>query len=117
MALLESTICLFCLNPTGARIGLDKKGRPFMHCIGCGARCFLPNFAPCLNGIAVLTPIAHAILDEIARDKGAWEQFHGQIATLLAQLRAQMNAPVATPNGSSQPANGTTLVAPIVRSA
>jgi hypothetical protein len=97
--LRESTICLWCLNPSTARIGLDKKGRPFVHCVGCGARCFLPSFAPCLNGVALLAPLARAIVDEMSTSREAYERAQQQVALLLAELRARvpgMTAPAPT---------------------
>jgi hypothetical protein len=115
MLLLSETACLFCMNPNTARLGLDKKGRPFLHCVGCGARCFLPSFSPCLNGIALLTPYVRAIMDEMATSRGDYEKHHGTIAAFLAQLHAQrtMGAP---PAGEPSRAVSTVTV-PIARPA
>ncbi len=95
MLLLNDTACLFCMNPNTARLGLDKKGRPFLHCVGCGARCFLPSFSPCLNGIALLTPFVRALVDEMATSRADYERHQGTIAAFLTQLHAQrtMSAP------------------------
>lgn len=84
----EPTTCLFCLGET-ARLGRDKKGRPFMHCIACGARAFLPSFSPCLHGVAILGPLARAIVDEAARDRDAWMRMQATIGAYLDGLRAE----------------------------
>jgi hypothetical protein len=109
MLLNDSSMCLFCLNANGARLGLDKKGRPYVHCIACGARSFLPSFTPCLNGIAILAPLALAVIEQMAKDRSAWERGHGQIATFLAKLRAQLAAPPAP----TETANGADVLAPV----
>ena len=105
--LLSDVPCFFCLNPTSVRLGLDRKGRPYVHCTCCGARSFLPSYSPCLHGLAILGPLAHAIHEEMTRDRAAWERRHGQIATYLAGLRAQLAAapapPSAQPNGAATP--------------
>jgi len=87
--LRESTVCLFCLNATAARIGLDKKGRPFFHCIACGVRAFLPSFSPCLNGVAILGPLARATADEMARDPAAWDAANAKVTALITEFRAR----------------------------
>jgi hypothetical protein len=118
MRLNDASLCLFCLNPSGARLGLDKKGRPYVHCIACGARSFLPSFSPCLNGIAVLAPLAHAVLEEMGRDREAWERVHGQVATFLAQLRAQIaGARASAVEGSARPDGLAPVTTAIVRPA
>lgn len=33
--------CLYCLQPDSYEVRLDKRGRPYMTCIACGARTFL----------------------------------------------------------------------------
>lgn len=99
--LLSDAPCFFCLNPTSSRLGLDRKGRPFLHCTCCGARAFLPSYSPCLHGVAVLGPLAVAIHEEMARDRAAWERRHAQMATYLAGLRAQL----ASASAASTPAN------------
>jgi len=50
---LREAPCLFCLNPSSARLGLDKKQRPYLHCVACGVRAFMPLYE-CLNGLAIL---------------------------------------------------------------
>lgn len=114
MALLESTVCLFCMHASAARLGLDKKGRPYLHCVACGGRSFMPSFSPCLNGIAVLTPIARAVVEEIASDRVAWERFHGQVATLLADLRSRLHRDAVAGGQASIPGE---VAAAIVRPA
>jgi|HubBroStandDraft_1064217.scaffolds.fasta_scaffold556051_2 hypothetical protein len=112
--LLTDTACLFCLNPSTARLGLDKKGRPFFHCVGCGARSFLPSFSPCLNGVALLTPWVRAIVDEMTSSREHYEKYQRTIAAFLAQLNAQrMSVPTAT--DSPQPPQ--TITIPIKRPA
>ncbi len=91
MLLSDATPCFYCMNPGSARLGLDKKGRPYVHCVCCGARSFLPSFTPCLNGVAILGPLSLAIHDEMARNRDAWERRHSQIAAYIAGLRAQLN--------------------------
>jgi hypothetical protein len=112
--LLTDTACLFCLNPSTARLGLDKKGRPFFHCVGCGARSFLPSFSPCLNGVALLTPWVRAIVDEMATNRDDYERYQHTIAAFLAQLNAhRLSLPTATDSVKPSP----TVTMPIRRPA
>jgi hypothetical protein len=102
LLLNDAVPCFYCMGPTSARLGLDKKGRPYVHCVCCGARSFLPAFTPCLHGLAILGPLSLAIHDEMARDRDAWERRHRQITTYLAALRAQVSTPAvpdARPGG------------------
>jgi hypothetical protein len=107
--LLSDQPCLFCMNLNTARLGLDKKGRPFMHCVGCGARSFLPSFSPCLNGVALLTPFARAIIEEMSESREAYDRHEREISTFLAQLRAQRTLEQT----SSEPARAQASVATI----
>ena len=115
--LLNDCPCLFCLNTSTARLGLDKKGRPFFHCVGCGARSFLPSFSPALNGVALLTPFVRAIADEMATSRDAYERYSRTIATFLGELRARRTlgvnvAPVVAGAEASSP-----IVIPLARPA
>jgi hypothetical protein len=103
------------MNPNTARLGLDKKGRPFVHCVGCGARCFLPSFTPCLNGIALLTPFVRALVDEMSTNREDYEKHQRTIAALLAQLHTQQAMSVP-PTGEPVHASSTVKI-PIARPA
>jgi hypothetical protein len=97
MLLNEPGPCFFCLGPISTRLGLDRKGRPYLHCACCGARSFLPSFSPSLHGIPILGPLALAIHDEMSRDRDAWERRSEQIGAYLLALRAELTATASTP--------------------
>ena len=116
MLLTDAIPCLFCLNPSSSRLGLDRKTRPYVHCACCGARSFLPSFSPCLHGLPLLGPLALAIHEEMSRDREAWERRSTQIAGYLAALRAQfVAAGAAKENGTTKDAAPGVLM-PINRS-
>ena len=117
MLLNDSVPCVYCMNPTGARLGLDKKSRPYVHCVCCGARSFLPHYTPCLHGLAILGPLTLAIHEEMARDREAWQRRHGQIVTYLAALRAQINATAAGASAGSPSPGAPEVMLPIARPA
>jgi hypothetical protein len=103
MFLREST-CLFCLGPSSARLGLDKKSRPYLHCVACGARSFLPLFDPCLNGLAVLPQLIEAWRATISP-----EARRSQLAILLAELQARARGPATAPLPAPDVALGNAL--------
>lgn len=37
----DACSCVFCLQPNHMIVCMDKKGRPYLSCYGCGTRCFL----------------------------------------------------------------------------
>lgn len=115
MLLNDAMACFFCLNPGSARIGLDKKGRPYVHCACCGARSFLPSYSPCLHGVAVLGPLTRAIHEEMSRDVDEWERRTTQITSYLAALRAQLAEPAARTREPSADVVQTNVLMPIAR--
>ncbi len=88
---LRESFCVFCLNPRTARLGLDKKGRPYLHCAGCGARSFLPLY-DCLMGLAIIPPLVNAWMQEIPE-----ESRRAQFALLLAELKEKAQFATARP--------------------
>lgn len=96
---LRESLCLFCLNSSSARLGLDKKQRPYIHCTACGARSFVPLFDPGLNGLAIVPALVEAW-----RASTKPETWRAQLAALLAELRARArgarNAPLETPDAA-----------------
>lgn len=88
---LRDTACLFCLHPSGARLGLDRKGRPYLHCVICGARAFLP-VAECLHGPALLPSLIAAWRAELTED-----QRRQRMASYLADLRRRAAQAQAAP--------------------
>jgi len=54
-ALLRYT-CLHCLQPDGAELRVDKKGRPWTWCSHCRTRSFIHNAAG-LRGIRLVAPL------------------------------------------------------------
>ncbi len=93
---LREVMCLFCLTAL-ARLGLDKKGRPYLHCTGCGARSFLPIYE-CLNGLAILPPLVEAWKETVPD-----EDRRTQLAMYLADLKQRAQRTVPHP----QPTPGT----------
>ena len=48
--------CVFCATPDTARVGIDRRGRPYLVCGRCGARSFLPSRL-CLDGYGLIAPV------------------------------------------------------------
>jgi hypothetical protein len=40
-------------------LGLDKKMRPYLHCVACGVRSFMPIYE-CLHGLAIVPALVQA---------------------------------------------------------
>ena len=101
---LRDCACLFCLHPSSARLGLDKKSRPYTHCLACGARSFLPLF-DCLNGLAILPTLIAAW-----RETTDEETQRARLAVYLSDLRNRARvgaaAPAATPDSAFDAALG-----------
>lgn len=95
--LLESRPCLHCFNLTTAKLALDKKGKPFMSCVGCGARSFLPSFRPCLHGAAILTPIVQAIAEEMSQDARMYRRHQETVDSFIGGLQASIRGPSPLP--------------------
>lgn len=117
MLLTDAIPCLFCLNPSSSRLGLDRKTRPYVHCACCGARSFLPSFSPCLHGLPLLGPLALAIHEEMSRDRDAWERRSTQIAAYLAALRAQFIAGGPAKDNGATTETPTGVLMPVARPA
>jgi hypothetical protein len=101
---LRETMCLYCLNPLSARLGLDKKQRPYVHCTACGARSFVPLFDPGLNGLAVVPALVEAWRASVKP-----ETWRAQLATLLAELRVRARSVTAAPPQTAEAAVQTAL--------
>jgi hypothetical protein len=82
----EGHCCFACLQET-ARLGLDKRGRPYLHCVACGSRQFFPQFDPCCRGLAILPPIVRACVDQLG-----WPEVQKRTAIQLAEMRRQRDA-------------------------
>jgi transcription elongation factor Elf1 len=80
---LRDATCLFCLNTSTARLGLDKKQRPYLHCVACGVRAFMPLYE-CLNGLAILPALVDAW-----RKTTSEEARRGHLAHYLNDLRSR----------------------------
>ncbi len=78
---LRDAACLFCLHPSSSRLGLDKKQRPYLHCLTCGARAFLPVYE-CLHGHAILPALIEAWRETMTEDRQ-----RAQLAAYLNDLR------------------------------
>jgi hypothetical protein len=88
---LRDAPCLFCLNPASARLGLDKKQRPYLHCVACGVRAFMPIY-DCLNGLAILPALVEAW-----RKTTTEETRRAQLAVYLNDLRNRARGAAAPP--------------------
>lgn len=88
---LRECACLFCLHPSSARLGLDKKSRPYTHCLTCGARSFLPLY-DCLRGLAILPTLIEAW-----RETTDEETRRDRLAAYLSDLRVRARVGAAAP--------------------
>ena len=95
---LRNAPCLFCLNPSSARLGLDKKQRPYLHCVTCGVRAFMPLYE-CLNGLAILP----ALLDAW-RETMTEERQRAQLAIYLNDLRIRARGAASAPPATADAA-------------
>jgi|HubBroStandDraft_1064217.scaffolds.fasta_scaffold323005_2 hypothetical protein len=77
----EGQCCFACLQDA-ARLGLDKRGRPYLHCVACGSRQFFPQFDPCCRGLAILPPLIHAHVAQLG-----WPEVTRRTAERLAEMR------------------------------
>lgn len=100
---LREVLCLFCLNPSSARLGLDKKQRPYLHCVGCGARSFLPLYE-CLNGQAILPALVEAW-----RKTTTEETRRAQLAVYLNELRMRARVAAQAPPVTADAALGAAM--------
>lgn len=108
--LASDLTCFGCLSPGTARLLLDKRGRPYTTCIACGTRMFLPAFTPQLNGIALVEPLARAFVEEMGRDRAAYERAQERTSRFLAEVRARINgADALPPPGANGEAPGALL--------
>jgi len=87
MRLTEQT-CPLCGAPGGLSLGLDKRGRPFSRCWGCGTQAFLKT-AQAVGGMLLLSetirdgaggPLEEWLLK--ARSRG--EEFMRQVTAAAA---------------------------------
>lgn len=53
--------CWFCLAPEGARIRIDKRGKPYLHCECCGTYAFLRTPSS-IYGLAVVAPVVEQLV-------------------------------------------------------
>ena len=110
--LLEPRPCLFCLNPTTSCIKLTVHKRPWLHCVACGSRSFVQSFTPGLNGIALLTPFVHVILEQMQTREG--QEVHSRrIAAFLDGIKAQVRGGEGLAPGASPAVAAPGLVLPV----
>lgn len=101
---LRETLCLFCLHPSGARLGLDKKNRPFLHCTVCGTRSFVPLADVGLRGLAIVPTLVEAW-----RRGTTEEVWRGQVAMFLNELRLRARGTASAPTVTAEAALTTAL--------
>lgn len=53
---MNTMVCFFCLNDQTAELRVDKKGRPYLSCMACGTRCFMPH-PSAMAGVRWLAPM------------------------------------------------------------
>ncbi len=82
----EGHCCFACLQEA-ARLGLDKRGRPYLHCVACGSRQFFPQFDPCCRGLAILPPVIRAHVTQLG-----WPEVQRRTTERLAEMRRMRNA-------------------------
>ncbi len=100
---LREAPCLFCLNPSSARLGLDKKQRPYLHCVACGVRAFMPLYE-CLNGLAIVPALVEAW-----RQSTSEETRRAQLAVYLNDLRNRARGAAQAPPATADAALGAAL--------
>lgn len=57
----QTYTCLYCLEPDGYALRLDKKGRPYFLCDSCGARTFLRGERSLRGPTVLWGPLTEAI--------------------------------------------------------
>lgn len=59
--------CPFCVAPDGVLLLWDKRGKPYMKCILCGVRAFMPT-ARSLRGLVLVEPYVRHIAEKAKGD-------------------------------------------------
>jgi hypothetical protein len=99
--LAHDLTCFGCLSPGTARLLLDKQGRPYLTCIGCGTRMFMPGFMPQLNGVALLEPLGRALVEDMARDRTVYDVNQQRVSRFISEIRAKMHGDALPPPGAA----------------
>ncbi len=97
-------VCLFCLAPDAMSVKFDRRGKPFLRCFACGVRAFMPSFQS-LNGVAILTPYAESVVEQMAQNRAVADEKRRLVAALVDGIRAKLvRSPAASAGSSSQQA-------------
>lgn len=77
--------CVFCATADSARVGIDKRGRPYLHCGRCGARSFLPSRL-CLDGYGLLAPVLVELMNIVRNNEQMRQRAEAGHRNLVAQV-------------------------------
>ena len=94
--------CPFCVAPDGVLLLWDKRGKPYMKCVLCGVRAFMPT-ARSLRGLALVEPYVRHIAEQAktdpvaaARDDAAVDVWRAGLQERRQQLKDTFGRDVAT---------------------
>lgn len=76
-------LCVFCLNAT-MDLRYDKRGRPFLACLGCGTKVFTRGLQALGNYAVIAESLGSLNMDQVRQAGAARVAEH-----LAAQARAQ----------------------------
>jgi transcription elongation factor Elf1 len=77
--------CVFCATSDSARIGIDRRGRPYLVCGRCGARTFMPS-RMCLDGYGLLAPVLLDLMTAMRSNDALRLRAEEGHATLIAHV-------------------------------
>lgn len=82
----NSYVCCFC-HGEGAELRWDKRGSPYVRCVSCGTRAFLPT-SHALRGFIVTQGLLRGYLEERMVNPAAARDGNRLGDEFIAQLRA-----------------------------
>lgn len=102
---LRDLTCAFCLSERSA-LRFDKKGRPYFSCGACGTRCFVPALREAVRHLAIVEPLLHARVEQLAADADDARCTHEREVAVSTAFASMMRpAAVGTPAQTNSPAD------------
>ncbi len=89
---LRDLTCAFCLSERSA-LRFDRKGRPYFTCGACGARSFLPALREAVRHLALVEPLLHARVEQLALDPADASRAVEREAAVSSSFAALLRAP------------------------
>jgi hypothetical protein len=80
--------CVFCATPDVARLGVDKRGRPYLVCGRCGARSFLPSRL-CLDGYGLIAPVLVEVMQMVRSNDSLRARAEAGQASMVDEVAKQ----------------------------